>query len=203
MLCAAYTDHNNRIHAETIVGGAAALTGEFALRATGLPIPAAGFVFGDPINQILFEGGDGHLTLWDLLASAAAAIGVANEDLPDAREIFRRIAAAIAVIAGKGESTDNFPPLSVPTENYPREWSPNAGPRLRATVEKIAAKRTLTPRQTAYALCMATGDLIKQGKDVLAPKVAFRLAIEIMFSTAKMAPLIINDDRISEVPRPK
>ena len=57
MLRHAYTDRNERIHAPTIVGGAAALTGEFALRATGLPLPRIGFVFGDPINEILFEGG--------------------------------------------------------------------------------------------------------------------------------------------------
>lgn len=34
---------------------------------------------------------------------------------------------------------------------------------------------------------MATGNLIHQGK--LPPKIAIRLAVEIMFSTAKMAPL--------------
>jgi hypothetical protein len=37
----------------------------------------------------------------------------------------------------------------------------------------------------------ATGDLIAQAgkRNVLDPKIAFRLAIEIMFSTAKMVPL--------------
>jgi hypothetical protein len=47
----------------------------------------------------------------------------------------------------------------------------------------------LTPRQTALALGMATGNLIHQGQDLLPPKIAFQLAVEVMFSTAKMAPL--------------
>jgi hypothetical protein len=116
MLRHAYTDRHNRIHAPTIVGGAAALTGEFALRAAGLP-------------------------------------------------------------------------LSIPDEHYPTEWSPNAGPRLRGAVREIALRYWLTPRQTALALGMATGNLIHQGKDLLPPKIAFRLAVEVMFATAKMAPL--------------
>ena len=39
--------------------------------------------------------------------------------------------------------------------------------------------------------CIATGDLIAQAgkRNVLDPKIAFRLAVEIMFSTAKMVPL--------------
>jgi len=56
-------------------------------------------------------------------------------------------------------------------------------------VLEIAARHQLTPRQTALALGMATGNLVHQGKDLLPPKIAFRLVVEIMFSTAKMVPL--------------
>jgi len=189
MLCHAYTDRNNRIHAATIVGGAAALTGEFALRAAGIRLPKAGFVFGDPINEILFEGGDDRATLWEIVERTAAALGLAHEDLPDAREIFGRIAAAAAAIMRNPDDGTVFPPLSIPHEHYPKEWSPNAGPRLRGAVLEIAARHQLTPRQTALALGMATGNLVHQGKDLLPPKIAFRLVVEIMFSTAKMVPL--------------
>jgi hypothetical protein len=189
MLRRAYTDRNNRIHAPTIVGGAAALTGEFALRAAGISLPRNGFVFGDPINAILFEGGDDRATLWEIIATTASALGVPREDLPEAREIFGRIAAAAAAIMQHRGDGTVFPPLSIPDEHYPKEWSPNAGPRLRGAVQEIAARYRLTPRQTALALGMATGNLIDQGKDLLPPRVAFRLAVEIMFATAKMAPL--------------
>jgi hypothetical protein len=189
MLRHAYTDRDDRIHAPTIVGGAAALTGEFALRAAGLPLPKMGFVFGEPINAILFDGRDDQATLWQIIETTASALGLPREDLPDAREIFARIAAAAAaIIQHRGDGTV-FPPLSIPDEHYPTEWSPNAGPRLRGAVQEIAARYRLTPRQTALALGMATGNLIDQGKDVLPPKIAFQLAVEIMFATAKMAPL--------------
>ena len=189
MLCRAYTDRDNRIHAPTIVGAAAALTGEFALRAAGIPLPANGFVFGDPINAILFEGGDDQATVWEIIETTAATLGLAKTDLPDAHEIFGRIAAAAAAIMrGRGDGIV-FPPLSIPDAHYPKEWSPNAGPRLRGAVQEIATRYRLTPRQTALALAMATGNLIHRGKELLAPKIAFLLAVEIMFSTAKMAPL--------------
>jgi hypothetical protein len=189
MLRHAYTDRHNCIHAPTIVGGAAALAGEFALRAAGLPLPKMGFVFGDPINAILFEGGDDQATLWEIIETTASALGLPREDLPDAREIFGRIAAAAATIMQRRGDGTVFPPLSIPDEHYPTEWSPNAGPRLRGAVREIALRYWLTPRQTALALGMATGNLIHQGKDLLPPKIAFRLAVEVMFATAKMAPL--------------
>jgi len=189
MLRNAYTDRNDCIDAPTIVGGAAALTGEFALRAAGLPLPKMGFVFGDPINAILFEGGDDRATLWGIIETTASALALAKEDLPDAREVFGRIATAAAAIMQRRANGTMFPPLSVPHEHYPAEWSPNAGPRLRGAVQAIATRYRLTPRQTALALAMATGNLIHQGKDLLPPKIAFQLAVEIMFATAKMAPL--------------
>jgi hypothetical protein len=189
MLRDAYTDRANRIDAPTVVGGAAALTGEFALRAAGVSLPKMGFVFGDPINAILFEGGD-EATLWDVIETTASALDLAKQDLPDARAVFARIAAAAAAIMQHRGNGTMFPPLSVPHEHYPSEWSPNAGPRLRGAVQAIATRYRLTPRQTALALAMATGNLIHQGKDLLPPKIAFQLAVEIMFATAKMAPLI-------------
>jgi hypothetical protein len=146
-------------------------------------------VFGDPINAILFEGGDDQATLWEIIETTASALGLPRADLPDAREIFRRIAAAAAAIMQHRGDGTVFPPLSIPDEHYPTEWSPNAGPRLRGAVQEIAARYRLTPRQTALALGMATGNLIHQGQNLLPPKIAFRLAAEVMFATAKMAPL--------------
>ena len=188
MLRHVYTDRHDRIDAPTIIGGAAALTGEFALRATGLPLPRIGFVFGDPINEILFEGGRDQATLWEIMEKSASAVGLPKADLPAARDVFGRVAAAAATITRDGGGAV-FPPLSIPDAHYPKEWSPNAGPRLRAAVQEIAMRYRLTPRQTALALGMATGDLIRMNKDLLPPKVAFQLAVEVMFSTAKMAPL--------------
>jgi hypothetical protein len=60
---------------------------------------------------------------------------------------------------------------------------------LRGAVQEIAARYRLTVRQITLALGMATGNLFHQGKDFLPPKIAVRLAVEVMFGTARMAPL--------------
>src|SRR5262249_40464854 len=101
-------------------------------------------------------------TLWQIIETTASALGLPREDPPDAREIFGRIAAAAAAIMQDRGDGIVFPPLSIPDEHYPAEWSPNAGPRLRGAVREIAAKYGLTPRQTALGLGMATGNLIHQ-----------------------------------------
>ena len=190
MLRASYSDSHNRVHAETLIGGAAALTGEFALRSLGKPLPDKGFVFGDPINDILFEGASqGRPTLWLVVSDLALNAGLAERDLPDVVDILKRVAARISHIADTGHDGGGFPPITVPRENYPHEWSPNAGPRLRHKVTAIGLAHDLSPRQLAFAMAMATGGLISQTRDVLAPAISTQLAAEIMFSTAKMAPL--------------
>jgi hypothetical protein len=188
MLYAAYTDRQNRVHVETMLGGAAALTGEFALRATGLPLPEHGFVLGDPINDILCEAKD-RLTLWDVLKSTASVTSLKESDLPDHIAIIRGIAEAIGAISGKGDGDKTFPPLSIPDDNYPHEWSPNACPRLRERVAAIGKRHHLTPRQLAFALAYAIVGIIKEAQEILAPAIAVRLVAEVMFATAKMAPL--------------
>src|SRR5262249_52932686 len=122
LLIAAYTD-DNQVHAETVLGAAAALTGEFALRAAGVPIPSGGFVLGDPINDVLIESKT-EVTLWDVLKMTTDVTPLTEDKLPDPIEIIRRIAQEIAAIKSNGRS-GNFPPLSVPHANYPQEWSPN------------------------------------------------------------------------------
>jgi hypothetical protein len=182
ILMEAYGGSGGRVHAETILGAAAALTGEFALRSTGLPLPVKGLVFGDAINDVLYEGAaHGRMTIWSFFAQAARGAGLAESELPDVIDVFRRVVGAIG--------SSNFPPLSVPRNNYPHEWSPNAAPRLRHKVIAIADRHGLSLRDTAFALAIATSLLMSTTRDVLAPAIAIRLVTEICFSVAKMAPL--------------
>src|SRR5258707_12479956 len=57
LLMVEYDSGGGRVHAETAIGAAAALTGEFAQRSTGLPVPEdkPKYVFGDAINHVLEE----------------------------------------------------------------------------------------------------------------------------------------------------
>jgi hypothetical protein len=183
-LLARYDSGGGPIHAESIIGAAAALTGEFAQRAAGVPFGDGkpGYVFGDPINEVLIEGREqGRVTVWDCIAHAARSTGLRESEVPDPIEVMKRVAAA----AGGPE----FPPLTVPKKNYPHEYSPNACVRLRPHVLKIADRYDLSRRDLCIALGMATGGLIQITKDTLSPVISVRLAAEIAFGVAKMMPL--------------
>jgi hypothetical protein len=183
-LIATYRDGDG-VHAETVIGAAAALTGEFAQRATGLQIPESDgqFVFGDAINEVLLEGEkDGRITVWQCFQRSLYEAGLAETKLPNIEDVIANVARAVG-----GPS---FPPLTVPQEHCPHEWSPNACPRLRHKVTAIAANYDLTRRELAYALALATGRLVAMTKAVLPPTIGITLAAEIAFGVAKMAPLI-------------
>src|SRR3954470_14872444 len=64
MLLAAYTVQR-RLQADAAIAAAAALTGEFALRSTGIRLPDKGTVSGDAMNDVLFAGApEGRPTAW-------------------------------------------------------------------------------------------------------------------------------------------
>jgi hypothetical protein len=186
MFYAAYAESNGRLHAETALGGAAALTGEFVLRSTGLPLPEFGFVLDDAIDDLLYRS-ETRVTIFHVLAMTVGVTRLQALQLPDPNEIVRRVACGMQQ-AARGEA-NNFPPLSVPRANFPREWSPNACLRLRRNVLAIGRRHRFTPRQTAFALAYAIVSIIRYLQQVLDPAIAVRLAAEIMFATARMAPL--------------
>jgi hypothetical protein len=170
------------VHAETILAAAAALAGEFALRAVEPVLPETGWVISDKINPLLFEDERrGKATLWTVVRTGAERAGAAPEDLPDPVAVVARVAAAV------GGSP--FPPLSIPDRHYPHEWSPNACPRLRGGIEKIAAEQGLSAGDTAMALAYAIALLIAQTKDVLPPAIAATLALEVMVGVSRMVPM--------------
>src|SRR4051812_11693413 len=71
MLLAAYTVQR-RLQADAAIAAAAALTGEFALRSTGIRLPDKGTVSGDAMNDVLFAGApEGRPTAWMFVMHAA------------------------------------------------------------------------------------------------------------------------------------
>jgi hypothetical protein len=179
-----YDSGDGLIHAESVIGAAAALTGEFAQRAavgslgTGKP----GYIFGDAINDLLIEGkARGRATVWDCIVHAARSTGLRESDIPDPIAVMKTVALAIG--------GPEFPPMTVPQKHYPHEYSPNACVRLRPHILKIADRYDLTREDLCIALAMATAGLIGMTKDALPPVIGVRLATEIAFGVAKMAPL--------------
>lgn len=181
LLIAAYQGPRG-VHAETVIGAAAALTGEWALRASGGPLPDKGYVFGGLPDPLLYQAEDeGQVSLWWIIRSAAEEAGAEAGELPDIIDVVRRTAAAVG--------SDSYPALSVPDENFPQEWSPNACPRFRAEIERIREAHDLTVEEIALALGFSTALLVDMTKGVLAPHIAAKLAVEIMIGTSRLAPL--------------
>lgn len=179
-----YDGGGGLIHAESVIGAAAALTGEFAQRAAGAPFDDGrpGSVFGDAINEVLLEGkAQGRATVWDCIVHAARGAGLRESDIPDPVDLMKKVAEAVG--------GPEFPPLTVPKKNHPHEYSPNACVRLRPGIIAIADRYDLSRRDLCIALAMATAGLITITKDTLPPAIGVRLAAEIAFGVAKMAPL--------------
>jgi hypothetical protein len=179
-----YDGDGGMVHAESVIGAAAALTGEFAQRASGLAISTGkpGYIFGDAINDVLIEGAaHGRSTVWACIEQAALVADVPRSEIPDPIEVMKKVADAVG--------GPEFPPLTVPKRHYPHEYSPNACIRLRPRVTAIADSLDLSRRDLCIALAMATGGLIVITRQTVPPAVSVRLAVEIAFGVAKMAPL--------------
>jgi hypothetical protein len=184
LLLAEYGDRNGHVHAPSVIGAAAALTGEFAQRAGGVSLDTRkpGYVFGDAVNEVLLEGAEkGRATVWDCLQRAGRDAGLSEREIVDPIEVIKNVAAAVG-----GPS---FPPLTVPSEHYPHEYSPNACVRLRPKVIAIADRLDLSRRDLAIGLAMAIYGLILLTRETVPPAISVRLAAEIVFGVAKMNPL--------------
>jgi hypothetical protein len=181
VLVQAYRDQRG-VHAETVVGAAAALAGEFALRASGVELPKKGWIAGGIADGLLFEPGDEKsLTLWRAIREWAIRAGADEAKLP-------KVEAVVAEVAQRVGGAP-FPPLSVSFDRYPREWSPNAAPRFRERIMAIARDHALTPVETAFALAFVVGNLIDRTKAILPPEIGATIALEIMIGVSRMAPL--------------
>ena len=177
-------DTDGHVHAESVIGAAAALTGEFAQRAAGIAFGGGnpGYVFGDAINEVLLEGkAKGRATVWDCIAQVARAEGLSEREIPDPLDVMKRVAETVG--------GPEFPPLTVPKKHYPHEYSPSACVRLRPGILAIADRYDLSRDDLCIALAFTTAGLIAVTKDMLAPQISVRLAAEIAFGVAKMAPL--------------
>lgn len=178
MMLAAYTVRD-RFDPESAIAAAAALTGEFALRSTGVPFSEKRDVSGNATDDLLFAGAlEGRATAWMFIMHASMEAGVAAYDLP-------RIEALAEAIAQGAPMTS----LPVPERYTPREPPQNVGPRFRHRVIATADTHDLSLREITVALGAATGQLIIRTKHDFPPRLAVILAAETMLAVARMAPL--------------
>ena len=180
-LMQAYRDPRG-VHVETIVGAAAVLAGEFALRASAPRLPDSGWIAGAPADALIYGGSDKiPVTLWSVVQVVMLSIGIDRSQMPNMPAIAERASVNI----GK-----QFPPkLSVPLEHYPQEFSPNAAPRFRNDVMAIAREAGLDPMQTALALAFTVALLIKNAHTVVPAPILASLAAELRVAVTRIAPL--------------
>lgn len=174
--------HSERgLHAETVIGAVAALTGHYALAATTTVVPGMPqwIVSADTADLLVTGSKTGGIAIGPLIAEAARRAGVATPPRPE--EVLGRIAGALGGTP--------FPPLSIPQQHFPTEWSPNAVVRLRPVIDPVLEGEGLNPTEKALTLAVATGLLIGQTAAILPPDVACILALEISFGVAHMRPL--------------
>jgi len=178
---ATYADGQGRVYGETAIAAVAALTGEFALRSTGMALPDKGaLVVGGVQDGILFADTANH-TAWSMITRAAAMAGLKPEELPDLSDIISR------TLSGFGKS--QFPPLTVPPRHFPRECALNAGPRLRGRIVAIGERYSLPPTDIVLVLGWAVGAMIIMMRKSLPPAISVRLAAEVMIGMSRVGPL--------------
>jgi hypothetical protein len=168
---------NNGIHAESVIGAAAAITGEWVLWALEVDVPQEGWIVGDRINQIMFEGANAVARIVE--AAVEGAKGSVDK-LPTGEMLAANAAAAMG--------TPGYPPMTIPACHLPREWSPLAAPRFRQSIAEIARQQVLSSHETLVACAISVGILIDATKGVLDPTVAGTLALEIMVGVSHMSP---------------
>src|SRR5437764_12457026 len=180
MLLAAYTVQR-RLQADAAIAAAAALSGEFALRSTGIRLPDKGTVSSDATNDVLFAGArEGRPTAWMFVMHAAMEAGVAAYDLPKIEALAAAFAEADGAMIGSPSVQERY---------APRELPQNVGPRFRHKVIAIADTHDLSLREVTVALGAANGQLILRTQQDFPPRVAATLAAETMLMVAHMVPL--------------
>jgi hypothetical protein len=181
-LMKAYRDSRG-VHVETIVGAAAVLAGEFALRAVAPRLPDSGWIAGAPADALMYAGSEKvPVTMWSIVQVVVHDLGVDASQMPNIK--------SIAMRASENLGAKSFPPkLSVPLEHLPHEFSPNAAPRFRDDVMAIAREAGLDPTETALALGFTIGLLIKNAHEVVPAPTLALLAGELMVAMTRIAPL--------------
>ncbi len=169
------------VHAESVIGAAASITADSARKNSLNAIPGVHFASGSAFGMssadgVLLENDD---SAWNMItALAESRLGIAAAQLPSLDRVVAQTAAA--------QGSENFPPLSVPREHYPTDWSPLAGPRLRPSIDVISDHHGLQGDERTLACAIATFSLIQQTQEVLRPIIGLTLALEMLVGVSRI-----------------
>jgi hypothetical protein len=146
------------------------------------------YMFGDPLNSYLIHEVPGRLTLWSVIAGAAAQSGVPFQELPDYRPIFARVAASVregnfGVVAASAGHAPGLQPLKALNLLWP-------------LAKKCLTGKGLSERDWGQAgfehwpaiASIAAAGYVSQVKDVLDPRISLALVMEAAIIASKVRP---------------
>jgi hypothetical protein len=184
---------SKRVRVEDYLTALGAITGESAIVDAGIDIEALDIapgsaLFGDGINAVL-TGDKTDLaevpsdSIVGILVDQLVPHVVALADFGSIQDLYRSVAASV------GQTEWGEVHLTVPEDNRPRIPPIRLAFELRPTVESacLAAGLVSGDRHRACALALAGG--LVQVAGAIDIKVGLRLALEVVFGMAKMAPM--------------
>ncbi len=183
-----YLKETGEIHMPTVVGAAAAICGERALRLCHPEIYKASsqYIRSEDVENLVFWGDEESLSLTEIVLYFSSAKGGFSSNQDWFNDIIFRTLAAFG--------GDLFPALSTPEDYFLHEWSPNAQPVFRGLVDFISANHDIKDLDLVNMLATAVGTMIEMAEDIEGDcndkDILVQLAFEIMYGCACIPPVI-------------
>jgi len=184
---------SKRVRVEDYLTALGACTGEAAIVDAGIDIESlemapGSALFGDQINAVL-TGDTADLSevpadsVLGILVDQLVPGVVALADFGSLQDLYRSVAASV------GQTEWGAFHLTVPHDNLPRVLPIRLAFELRPAVEAACAAAGVAAglRHQACALALAGG--LAQVTEAIDIKIGLRLALEVVFGMAKMAPM--------------
>jgi hypothetical protein len=170
------------------------MTGEAALLAAGVidvetsGIPPGAPIFGDPINQVL-TGDTANLAS----VPAGSVVGILVAELVPATYALADIPSLKGLYAGVAKGVGSVEwgraPMDLPPDNRPSVLPIQVAFELRPAVDAAVAQLGLEPGRRHIPPALALAEGLKQVQGAIDPAIAIRLAFQVVFGMAKMAPM--------------
>jgi len=184
---------SGRVRVEDYLAALGAVTGEAAIVAAGLDIealdmPPGSALFGDQINQVL-TGDTADLasvpadTIVGILVAELVPKTYQLVDFGSLEDLYRSVAASV------GQTEWGTVHLSVGADHAPSIPPIRLAFELRPAVESACSSNGVTAAQRHQPCALALASGLAQVGEAIDPKVALKLALEVVFGMAKMAPM--------------
>jgi hypothetical protein len=184
---------SGRVRVEDYLTALAAVTGEAAIVAAGIDIEALDItpgaaLFGDQINQVL-TGDTADLdkvpadSIVGVLVASLVPNVVALADFGSLEDLYRSVAAHV----GDQEWGNVY--VSVGADHAPTIPPIRLAFELRPVVEAACAQAGIGSAQRHQPCALALASALDQVKGAIDIKIGLKLALEVVFGMAKMAPM--------------